>query len=134
MVTTFEMPLCNENMAPKFDSTKPRELPQFFEDLEQLFFQAQIEEDETKKKLAIIHYVNYTMEQMWKTFPEFKSPVTSYQDFKKAILEYYPNASGDFIYSLQNMDILVGECLQNGIISPTFWTTTCNSPPLQLGL
>ena len=55
---------------------------------------------------------------MWKTFPEFKSPATSYQDFKKAILKYYPNAAGDFIYSLQDMDILVGECLRNGIISP----------------
>ena len=55
---------------------------------------------------------------MWKTFPEFKSPATSYQDFKKAILKYYPDAAGDFIYLLWDMDILVGECLQNGIISP----------------
>ena len=79
------MPIHNENMAPKFDSTKPQKLPYFFEDLELLFARAWIEEDKTKKKLAIVHYVNYTMGQMWKTFPEFKSPTTSYQDFKKAI-------------------------------------------------
>ena len=54
---------------------------------------------------------------MWKTFLEFKSPATSYQDFRKAILRYYPDAAGDFIYSLWDMDILVGECLWNGIIS-----------------
>ena len=53
------------------------------------------------------------MEQMWKTFLEFKSPATSYQDFKKALLKYYPNTAGDFIYPLWDMDILVGEHLQN---------------------
>ena len=53
-----------------------------------------------------------------RTFLEFKSPATSYQDFKKAILRYYPDTAGDFIYFLQDMDILVGERLQNRIISP----------------
>ena len=76
-----------------------------------------MKEDKTKKKLAIICYVDYAMEQMWKTFPEFKSPTTSYQDFKRATLKYYPDTAGDFIYSLRDMNILVGEHLWNAIIS-----------------
>ena len=36
----FEMPLRNERTAPTFDSSKPRELPHFFKDLEQLFKRA----------------------------------------------------------------------------------------------
>jgi hypothetical protein len=43
---------------------------------------------------------------MWKTF---KSAKASYNQFKKAILVHYPDAAGDFIYSLCNMDILIGK-------------------------
>jgi hypothetical protein len=43
---------------------------------------------------------------MWKTF---KSTKASYNQFKKAILVHYPDAAGDFIYSLCNMDILIGK-------------------------
>jgi hypothetical protein len=40
MATTYTMPMCNEHEAPTFDSSKPRELSQYFEDLEQLMKRA----------------------------------------------------------------------------------------------
>jgi hypothetical protein len=54
---------------------------------------------------------------MWKTLPEFKSAKASYNQFKKAILVHYPDAAGDFIYSLRDMDILIGERYWKGIMT-----------------
>ena len=62
-------------------------------------------------------YTDFDTEQVWKTFPEFKNNTTSYQDFKQAILVHYPDASGDFIYSLRDMDSLIGERQRIGINS-----------------
>jgi hypothetical protein len=54
---------------------------------------------------------------MGKTFPEFKSAKASYNQFKKAILVHYPDAAGNFIYSLCDMDILIRERYQKGIMT-----------------
>ena len=73
--------------------------------------------DNTVKKDYVVRYVDFNTEQMWKTFEEFKQATSTYNQFKNAILEYYFDASGDFIYSLHDMDILIGERLRQGIIS-----------------
>jgi hypothetical protein len=57
------------------------------------------------------------MGQMWKTFVEFKSAKTSYNQLKKAILVHYPDLASDFIYSLCHMDILIRERYQKGIMT-----------------
>src|SRR5271163_1716720 len=49
--------------------------------------------------------------------PKFKTISTTYQAFKKAILSYYPDASGDFVYSIRDMDLLIGERQRLGIAS-----------------
>ena len=56
-----------------------------------------------------MHYVNISVQQLWKAILEYKVTMTSFSDFKKAVLKYYPEASGDFIYTLCNMDVLIGE-------------------------
>ena len=55
-------------------------------------------------------YVNIGVQCLWKAIPEYKVTMTSFTDFKKAVLKYYSKASGDFIYTLHDMDVLVGEC------------------------
>src|SRR5277367_6219189 len=69
---------------------------------------AQITSEDEKKKQAV-RYTEFDTEQIWKALPEFKSNSTSYNDFKKAIMQYYPDASGDFIYSIRDMDLVIGE-------------------------
>jgi hypothetical protein len=113
---TIPMPLWNQRAAPTFDSTKPWELPRFFEDVEQLFDCANIT-NKSEKKQYVVWYVDYSTEQMWKTFLEFKSTEASYNQFKKAILVHYPDAAGDFIYSLCDMNILIRERYQKGIMT-----------------
>jgi hypothetical protein len=46
---TILMPLQNKRAAPTFDSTKPRELPHFFEDVEKLFDHANVTNESEKK-------------------------------------------------------------------------------------
>ena len=118
----FEMPLRNERTAPTFDVSKPRELPRFFADLEKLFKRAKIPAgavptaaEDAEMKDHATNYVDYTTEQVWKAIPEYKGLANTFDDFKKAILKHYPDASGDYIYSISNMDMLIGERQRVGI-------------------
>src|SRR6202522_1346336 len=63
----------------------------------------------------VVRYVDFEVEEIWKTFPKFKDKFKTYQDFKEAILKYYPNASGDYVYSLRDVDLLVGQRQRLGI-------------------
>jgi hypothetical protein len=114
MANQFYMPARGERGAPTFDRTKPRELVRFFEELEYLFERA-ILQDETEMKKHVLRYVEFDVEQIWKTFTEFTDVTKTYQDFKAAILVHYPDASGDYVYSLRDMDQLIGECQRVGI-------------------
>ena len=114
MANTFYMPARGERAAPSFDNTKPRELVRFFEELEYLFTRADLK-DETEKKKHVLRYVDFDIEQIWKTFPEFSDATKTYLNFKTAILVHYPDASGDYVYSLRDMDLLIGERQRLGI-------------------
>ena len=108
MANTFHMPARGERGAPSFDRTKPRELVRFFEELEYLFTRAALDK-ETDKKKHVLRYVDFEIEQIWKTFSEYTDQTKTYVDFKNAILVHYPDASGDYVYSLRDMDLLIGE-------------------------
>ena len=102
--STFSMPLCSDHTTPVFNSTKPQELLRFFNDLEYLFKCTSITNN-TEKKEGLMCYVNIGVQCLWKAILEYKVTMTSFADFKKAVLKYYPEASGDFIYTLRNMDV-----------------------------
>jgi hypothetical protein len=108
------MPARGERAAPTFDPTKPRELPRFFDELEYLFGRSNMTNNDEKKR-QLLRYIDFDTEQIWKTFPEFKNPAQTYEEFKAAILTHYPDASGDFMYSLRDMDLLTGERQRLGI-------------------
>ena len=112
------MPARGEHAAPAFDKEKPRELVRFFEELEYLFTRADLE-DEVQKKKHVLRYVEFEVEQIWKSFPEYSDPAKTYLDFKAAILVHYPDASGDYVYSLRDMDQLIRERQRIGISNTT---------------
>ena len=114
MTAPFCMPMRNERAAPTFDSSKPREIPRFFEDLESLMNRANIITD-TEKKKQVLKYIDVNTEQMWKTFPEYILATHTYDDFKKVILDQYPDASDEYVYSMRDMDVLIGEKQRTGI-------------------
>jgi hypothetical protein len=110
------MPRRHDKAAPVFDKSKPQELTRFFEDLEIALDDAKITADADMKKY-VVRYVDFNTEQIWKTFEEYKDPTKTYGAFKKAILGHYPDASGEFVYSLSDMDLLIGERQRLGIVS-----------------
>jgi superfamily I DNA and RNA helicase len=65
--------------------------------------------DQQDMKKQVLRYVNFSTEQIWKTFLEFLDDNKTYENFKVVILVHYPDASGDFIYSIRDMDLLIGE-------------------------
>ena len=114
MANTFHMPVRGKRAAPSFDRTKPRELGRFFEELEYLFDRAALTKDSDMKK-HVLRYVEFEVEQIWKTFAEYTDQTKTYKDFKNAILVHYPDASGDYVYSLHDMDTLIGERQRLGV-------------------
>ena len=108
------MPARGERAAPSFDRNKPRELGRFFEELEYLFDRAALTKDSDMKK-HVLRYVEFEVEQIWKTFAEYSDQTKTYKDFKSAILVHYPDASGDYVYSLRDIDTLIGERQRVGI-------------------
>ena len=114
MAAQTSMPARGERAAPTFDRNKPRELVRFFEELEYLFDRSALTAEAEKKK-HVLRYVDFEVEQIWKTFPEYTDATKTYAHFKAAILVHYPDASGDYVYSLRDMDLLIGERQRLGI-------------------
>ena len=114
MATPIPMPMRNERAAPTFDGSNPCELPKFFEDLESLMERVLIT-SKTEMKKQVLKYVDIHTELMWKIFPEFINANNTYKEFKDTILDQYPDATGDYIYSIRDMDMLIGERQHVGI-------------------
>ena len=55
---------------------------------------------DNKKKKQLLWYIDYDIDQIWKTFPEYKDATKTYTEFKAVIVLYYLKASGEFKYSL----------------------------------
>src|ERR1700678_2390799 len=115
MAQSFNMPMRGERIAPKFDGTRARDLLRSFSDIEQLFCQANITDDNEKKK-EVVYYADFDTEQLWKHMPEFDDPTSTYADFKDAIMEYYPKAA-EFLYSITDIDSLTNERQRIGMAS-----------------
>jgi hypothetical protein len=72
------------------------------------FKHASISDQEDVRK-QVLRYVDFSTKQIWKTFPEFLDDNKTYETFKDAILVHYPDASGNFVYPIRDMDLLIGE-------------------------
>lgn len=114
MAARIYMPFRGERASPKFDRTKPRELNRFFKDLEKLFARVGVVTD-AEKKDYVLDYVEFEVEEIWRTFPEYASATATYIAFRDVILQHYPDATGDYVYSLRDMDSLIGNAQRDGI-------------------
>ena len=80
------MPVRGERGAPSFDPTVREELPRYFEDLEDWFKCAKVEEED--KRGYVVKYVPMQTAEEWKNLPEFQTK--AYEELKKMILNEYP--------------------------------------------
>jgi hypothetical protein len=84
------MPLPGSRGAPFFDKSKPVELLRFIDQMEDLFEEYGIRNDQDKKK-KLGKYADQQTEFEWKAFKEFEDGV-EFADFKKALIDDYPEA------------------------------------------
>jgi hypothetical protein len=79
-----------------------------------LFGPAQIVNNMEKKKHAY-QYVNIDTADLWESIPEFDIAQT-FKEFKLAIHKLYPRSKSKCKWTIVDMDKLVGEQLQMGIL------------------
>src|SRR6202522_868834 len=113
MAQTFYMPMRGERTAPIFDSTRARDLPKSFTELERLFRRANITDDNEKKK-QVVYYTDINTKQIWQYIPEFNDPTSTCADFKNVIMEFYPEAA-EFLYAITDIDSLTDERQQTSM-------------------
>jgi hypothetical protein len=99
------MPHRFEKSAPQFDPTNPRSLLRYFADLDYLFTQHQVSDDQQRKRHACT-YLDIDSEDLWRLVPEYKPPAT-FATFKTAIFTFYPGANDE--YRVSDMEKLVAD-------------------------
>jgi hypothetical protein len=107
------MPPRGHRTAPSFSPDQPRELRRYFQELDSLFTQCSIADDQAKKKLAC-RYLDVDSAELWESLTEY-DPTKSYADFIAAVYKLYPGSEDERKWSISDMDKLVGEQLRVGI-------------------
>jgi Aspartyl protease len=107
------MPARSHHSAPTFDSSKPRELPRYFDELESLLRAANIH-DRTEKKTQARRYAPIEDAELWGSLAE-NHAASTYEQFRAAVIKLYPGAEDTGRYTLAGVDKLIGETLRLGL-------------------
>ena len=107
------MPLSRECIALRFDSSKPREICKFWEDIETHFEQSGITDNECKP--WVLQYVDSDTHDFWESFEEASSDEKTYEEFKAKINEYYPRADGTRQHMTAELLAYIDQALSDGI-------------------
>jgi len=108
------MPARGHATAPKFILLQPRELPCYFNKLNNLFQDANIS-DEGIKKVQACRYIDIDESELWQVLPEYTN--NSYDKWKKAVLTLYPGAMEDCKWSMADLNQLLGSTSRMGIMN-----------------
>jgi hypothetical protein len=111
------MPAHGHSTAPKFDSTQPRELRRYFNELELLFETCGIINNIVKKQHAF-RYLDIDSCKLWESLSEYNA-ASRWDIFRVAVHRLYPGSEDDRKWSISDMDKLVREQLHIGIIEVT---------------
>jgi hypothetical protein len=114
MATPPSMPARGHSTAPKFEGNNARELRRYFDEIEHLFTQCAVTDNDPKKKF-LIRYVDIDTEDSWRQIAEFGNALSTYDELKNAILKLYPGADGERIWTFEDLDNLTGQWARIGI-------------------
>ncbi|KAF5379364.1 hypothetical protein D9615_006589 [Tricholomella constricta] len=109
------MPSRGQSSAPTFVPERARELRRYFSDLNHLFIECNVV-DEQEKKMHATRYTDIDTADLWEQLDEF-AVGTTYDDWRKAIMALYPGASEERKYSMADLDHLLRERHRLGIQS-----------------
>ncbi|SJL18622.1 uncharacterized protein ARMOST_22219 [Armillaria ostoyae] len=88
--STQKMPRPTSRDAPKFDSDEPENLRRFLGQMEDLFSDYSITDDDEKKK-KLVRYTDARTEEEWQALEEYDNG--TFAEFKEAVLKNYPEAA-----------------------------------------
>src|SRR5882762_5891247 len=108
------MPARFDRLAPRFDPSRPQELRRYFADLTEYLTQANIKEEQEKKRYAC-RYVEIDTEELWTSLLEYSDRAKSFSDFVLAIYRLYPGSDGQRQWLVADMERLVEERCRIGI-------------------
>ncbi|KAG6875083.1 hypothetical protein C0992_005282, partial [Termitomyces sp. T32_za158] len=110
--------------APKWDETKPRELGQYFKELEYLLHDCGVT-NHTQMKEYATRYVFYDTADIWTGLAKFSTPATAlsdqapadanYETWKAAIIRLYPGTEESTKYTVSNLQKFVQDTFNNSI-------------------
>ncbi|EIW51151.1 uncharacterized protein TRAVEDRAFT_137879, partial [Trametes versicolor FP-101664 SS1] len=100
------MPARGHATAPTFDSSEPRNLRRFFQDLETLFEITGVTDPKQQKKW-VTRYVPIKEAEFYEEMVEFKDETKSFEEFRSAIYAAHPGASETRKFSNAEVDQLV---------------------------
>ncbi|KAG6882015.1 hypothetical protein C0992_012949, partial [Termitomyces sp. T32_za158] len=122
---TPHMPTRGHFSAPKWDETKPRELTQYFRELEYLLRDCNIT-DPTQMKEYASRYVSYDTAETWTGITEFNTQIpgdqegaapqaATYKEWKAAVIRLYPGAEESTRYTVNDLHQLAQDTFEDGI-------------------
>ncbi|PBK58913.1 hypothetical protein ARMSODRAFT_899945 [Armillaria solidipes] len=88
--STQKMPRPMSRDAPKFNSDEPENLRRFLGQMEDLFSDYSITDDDEKKK-KLVRYTDARTEEEWQALEEYDNG--TFAEFKEAVLKNYPEAA-----------------------------------------
>jgi hypothetical protein len=111
------LPARHERSALCFNDTRPKEVEHYFADLQHLLAANAVVAEDEMKQAAIKYLKSVGTKKLWRTTPAFADAVQTYEEFKTEILSLYPSTGTDRTFSIQDLDKLISERAQVGIIS-----------------
>ena len=111
-----DMPGRGECSIPTFDDTRSEELPRFFDDLELLLGRYNVI-DKNKHKQVALRYLSFQTETLWKMAEAWTDQTKTYQEFRDEIYKLYPGSLGNWTYTMQDLDLLLGHYAWVGILT-----------------
>ncbi|KAF8873423.1 hypothetical protein BD779DRAFT_1679201 [Infundibulicybe gibba] len=108
--TPTTMPLKGARTAPAFNTKVPQHIIAYFRDLESLFDQARVIDNEEKKRY-VTYYLEYNVAEMWEALESYSKD--SFAAFKKVVSALYPGGDSFIRYTYHNLESLAIAMIQN---------------------
>ena len=88
----------------------------YFADLQFLLNRFQVI-NENERKQAAVKYLKIRTEQLWTTTRAWANQAATFDEFKTEVFQLYPGASADRTWSIQDLDLLIGQTSRVGILT-----------------
>ena len=101
------LPLSREHGTPQWDPAASRtSVSRYFRELERLLVQKNVTVDQERKQAAVM-YTPSDVERNWSSLPQFNDAAVTFDDFKKAVLEFYPGLDSNQRWTVAEFNAIV---------------------------